>query len=92
MNLGSRSRRMVFLAGSLFAIATLGSSCGRRARTSLSAHGETSPTAAPVPTPDNTPIDVLRTPAGLVLKTEEPTPAPGHEPTPAAAPAPRATP
>jgi hypothetical protein len=92
MNLGSRSRRTLFLAGSLFAIAVLGSSCGRRTHTSASAHGDTSPTAAPVPTPDNTPIDVLRTPAGLALKTEDPTHAPGHEPTPATSPAPRVTP
>jgi len=32
--------------------------------------GEETPAPA-VPTPDNTPIDVLRTPAGRVLKTDE---------------------
>jgi len=36
----------------------------------------------PIPTPDTTPVKALRTPAGLVLKTEAPaavTPAPAAE-------------
>jgi len=36
----------------------------------------------PVPTPDTTPVKALRTPAGMVLKTDAPsavTPAPGTE-------------
>jgi hypothetical protein len=38
------------------------------------------PEAAP-PTPDTTPVDVLRTPAGLVLKVGETPPAATPEPT-----------
>lgn len=67
--------------------------CGRKK--AARAHGAEEAAAPAVPTPDNTPIDVLRTPAGLVLKTEElpareTTPAPAA--TPAASPAPKATP
>jgi hypothetical protein len=50
--------------------------------------GETRSAEPPPPTPDTTPIAVLRTPAGLVLGVEG-TPAPVHTtptPTPAAAP------
>jgi hypothetical protein len=44
------------------------SACGRKKRTGES-HGQESPAAAAVPTPDTTPIEALRTPAGLALKT-----------------------
>ena len=47
--------------------------CGRK-KEKAAPHGAGETAAPAVPTPDNTPIDVLRTPAGLVLKTEEPTP------------------
>jgi hypothetical protein len=57
--------------------------CGRKKAEKAGAHGSEEPAAAAVPTPDNTPIDVLRTPAGLVLKTDEPTP---RESTPSPAP------
>ncbi len=51
------------------------SGCGSKS------HGQDHPaektTPAPAaPTPDTTPIDALRTPAGMVLKTEDPTPTP----------------
>ena len=58
-------------------------SCARRSK---SAKHASEPTAMPAPTPDNTPIPVLRTPAGLVLKLEEAGPATPPPPTtPAAA-------
>lgn len=60
--------------------------CGKRR--AARSHGEPAAAEAPVPTPDNTPIDVLRTPAGLVLKTEEPTPAREATPAPVSTPAP----
>jgi len=93
MIFGFRSRRAILfpiLGFSLLATAAAGTACGRRTRAGGHADAEVSPAA--VPTPDNTPIDVLRTPAGLVLKTEEPTAVPGRGPTPNAAPAPQATP
>lgn len=49
-------------------------------------HGQTTPPAeAAPPTPDNTPVEALRTPAGLILKTSE-TPPP-LTPSPPASPA-----
>jgi len=54
-------------------------------------HGQAEPAAAAAaPTPDTTPIEALRTPAGLVLKTTgqtpvAPTPSPGNVTTPTAA-------
>ena len=60
-------------AAVLMALAVSTAACGRKK--AERAHGSEEAAAAAVPTPDNTPIDVLRTPAGLVLKTEEPTPA-----------------
>jgi hypothetical protein len=51
--------------------------------------GHDEPAAAPTvppPTPDTTPIEALRTPAGLVLKIENPTtPTPSPAPTPSTA-------
>jgi len=48
-------------------------------------HGQAEPAAvAAAPTPDTTPIEALRTPAGLVLKTTGQTPVPAA-PSPAAA-------
>ena len=51
-------------------------------------HGAEASTPAPPPTPDTTPIEALRTPAGLVLKidsaqTPSPTPSPVPTPSPA---------
>jgi len=58
--------------------------CGSRPK-DRGAHGQASqPTEAAPPTPDTTPVEALRTPAGLVLKTNE-TPAPV---TPAPSPSP----
>jgi len=51
------------------------------------AHAEAAQPAQPAPpTPDTTPIEALRTPAGLVLKTSETPPAtsPAPSPSPAA--------
>lgn len=92
----SRIARRALLA--LAVLLALGSpACGRK-RAAKAHAGEETP-AAVVPTPDNTPINVLRTPAGLVLKTDEPTPrettpapSPASAPAAASAPAPQATP
>jgi hypothetical protein len=64
--------------------------CGRKQKAAK--HGvDESP--APAPTPDNTPVPALRTPAGLVLKLEESGPATPTPPaTPAATPSPNPTP
>jgi hypothetical protein len=74
-----RLRRLGVLLLGIALAAPLGG-CGGKKRVAkhASAHSETS--AALVPTPDTTPVQPLRTPAGLVLK-------PGPEPTatPAAA-------
>jgi len=57
----------------LLTAALLAGGCARKKR--AAAHGEgRAAAAAVVPTPDTTPVEVLRTPAGLVLKT-------GPEPT-----------
>jgi hypothetical protein len=59
--------------------------CGKAAGKERHAQASPAPEAAP-PTPDNTPIEALRTPAGLILKTGDApsgvTPAP-PSPTPA---------
>jgi hypothetical protein len=63
--------------------------CARKKRAAEHGEGQAA-AAAIVPTPDTTPIEILRTPAGLVLKTgPEPTGTPVPEgttlvPTPAA--------
>ena len=62
--------RWVGLSFSLVLITT--AACGKKA-SHEAAHGEPEATPAPPPTPDTTPIEALRTPAGLVLKI---TPAP----------------
>lgn len=54
--------------------------CGRKPHAPGHAAAQAAP--APPPTPDNTPIEALRTPSGMVLKLEEPTPVPGKEATP----------
>ena len=54
--------------------------CGRKPHAPRHAAAQATP--APAPTPDNTPIEALRTPSGMVLKLDEPTPVPGKEATP----------
>jgi hypothetical protein len=91
------TRRLSTLgAAVLIALAVSTAGCGRKKAERV--HGSEEAAAAAVPTPDNTPIDVLRTPAGLVLKTEEPTPARAATPVAATvppaetSPAPKTTP
>ena len=55
--------------------------CGRKSRANGHAAHRATPAPAP-PTPDTTPIEALRTPAGLVLKIGEPTPQTPTTPTP----------
>jgi len=88
MKVGSRSARhvvRVLAFVTLFTAAT--SACGRKAKAAK--HRSEESTAIAAPTPDNTPVPALRTPAGLVLKVEEPAPA---TTTPLPAPAPAASP
>ena len=86
MKVGDRSGRALILAGALVVMAAGLPGCGRKPRARRHAEVETPPAA--VPTPDNTPIDVLRTPSGLVLKLDEATPLPGKDVTPAPSPSP----
>jgi hypothetical protein len=70
----------------LIGVACFTAGCGSKAK-GRQGHGETSQPARPAPpTPDTTPIEALRTPAGLALKLNE-TPAavtPPPSPSPAA--------
>ena len=68
-------------AGLVLLLAAATSGCGEKAN--RSAHGGAPTTPEPAaPTPDTTPIEALRTPAGLVLKIDQPTPVPSVTPTP----------
>ena len=76
------------LAGLTFALAAFASSgCGGKAQSKGHGAHETASTTPP-PTPDTTPIEALRTPAGLVLKIEPATTptSPGGAPAPTPAP------
>lgn len=69
--------KLVRIAGLVVsvALATIVSGCGSKAH--KAGHGPESATPAPAPpTPDTTPIEALRTPAGMVLKLDAPTPTP----------------
>ena len=65
----------------VLALGFLPAACGSK-KSGGEKHGETAQAPESVPTPDTTPIEVLRTPAGLVLKPEQaqPTPAPAVSP------------
>ncbi len=55
--------------------------CGRESHHPAHGAEKAAPEPAP-PTPDTTPIEALRTPAGLVLKFDAPTPVPSPSPAP----------
>ncbi len=59
------------------AAAALG--CGSPAHEGRHAEEKATPAPAP-PTPDTTPIEALRTPAGMVLKLDAPAPTPAASP------------
>ena len=62
----------IVASAALFALAA---GCGSKSQ--KAGHGAESATPAPAaPTPDTTPIEALRTPAGMVLKLDAPTPTP----------------
>ena len=95
--------RLPRIAGFAAALAacTLAAACGGGEHSERHAVEKATPAPAP-PTPDTTPIEPLRTPAGLVLKINEPTtvppamtpavsPAASAAPSPAATPAPAST-
>ncbi len=70
--------KLVRLAGLVLVLwgAALSTACGPKSHETGQAAEKATP-APPPPTPDTTPIEALRTPAGLVLKIESaPTPAP----------------
>jgi|RhiMetdeSRZDD1v2_1073273.scaffolds.fasta_scaffold08667_8 hypothetical protein len=76
--------KLVRLAGLSLALGAFASTgCGGKAESKGHATHAAAPTTPP-PTPDTTPIEALRTPAGLVLKIEPATsPAPaGSTPAP----------
>jgi hypothetical protein len=73
--------RVAGLALILAAAAATGVACGERAHAGRHGRASAAPEPAP-PTPDTTPIDALRTPAGVALKINEaPTAAPALTPT-----------
>jgi hypothetical protein len=85
-----RPRRVGFgisLAVAVFAaLALVSAACGGKPHGAES-HGSPQTTAPPPPTPDTTPIEALRTPAGLVLKIDAGTPtAPPATPSPSPSP------
>lgn len=84
MNVGGGSGRDAARALALLVLLAVPlSGCGRKAK-AVKHHADDG-SAISSPTPDNTPVPALRTPAGLVLKLEEPTPPPAAATTPSAA-------
>ncbi|HEY2796448.1 MAG TPA: hypothetical protein VGK26_01040 [Thermoanaerobaculia bacterium] len=73
--------RAAGLALILASAALAGVACGERSHRAEHGRASAAPEPAP-PTPDTTPIEALRTPAGLVLKIDQPTPVPSTTPTP----------
>lgn len=78
-----RRTAVLLLAAAALAVAGCGSKAGVHER---HAQASQTPEAAP-PTPDTTPVEVLRTPAGLVLKVGETPPVVTPAPTAAGKPA-----
>jgi hypothetical protein len=70
-----RSRRVSLGLGLPVAVlaATLAAGCGGGSSHGAEGHGGEAAATLPPPTPDTTPIEALRTPAGLVLKIASPT-------------------
>jgi len=67
----TQDTKLLYAAGLLLALAAAATSAGcGKAQHSAHDTAKTSPAPAP-PTPDTTPIEALRTPAGLVLKIDE---------------------
>ena len=76
----SETAALLLLVATGFAAAGCGSKAGTHER-----HAQAAQTPEAPPTPDTTPVEVLRTPAGLVLKLGEAPPA--VTPSPSASPA-----
>jgi hypothetical protein len=66
-------------------VAVLSLAAGCRGESREAQHAEAATPAPAPPTPDTTPIEALRTPAGFALGLQEATPAPPAEPTPSPA-------
>ena len=85
-----RSQPAGFVLGVLGVMALLAGlpSAGCRGKPHGDDHHAAEATPAPPPTPDTTPIEALRTPAGLVLKIDgSATPSPTAPPAPTPSPA-----
>jgi hypothetical protein len=67
------SAALLFAAASVLLVVEAG--CGSKAQEGHHAAEKATPAPAS-PTPDTTPIEALRTPAGMVLKLDAPTPTP----------------
>ena len=64
-------------AGVLLSVATAAALVGCGGEGHARRHEGSATAALPEPTPDTTPVEALRTPAGLALKPEQPAPTPG---------------
>jgi hypothetical protein len=74
-------RKFLRAAGLVLAVAAATGGCGGKSHRPAHRAENAAPPPAP-PTPDTTPIEALRTPAGLVLKIDAPTPVPSVTPAP----------
>ena len=74
-----RSLRFLALLTAACSVAAM-TGCGGKG--GPASHATESAVPAAAPTPDTTPVDVLRTPAGLVLKTDQPAPTVTSSPAP----------
>lgn len=86
-------RTAVALAGLLLAACVLAAGCSKRPHAGGATHSDVQHgPELPPPTPDTTPIAILRTPAGLVLSVEETPLPPAAEATATPAVSPAVTP
>ena len=69
-------RRTIGILAALAAAGTI--SCGSHASEGHHAAEKATPAPAP-PTPDTTPFESLRTPAGMVIRLDAPTPTPAPQ-------------
>ena len=69
--------KLIRIAGVVASVALFALAAGCGSKSHKSGHAAENATPAPAPpTPDTTPIESLRTPAGMVLKLDAPTPTP----------------
>lgn len=69
--------KIIRVSGIVASVALFALAAGCGSKTHKGGHSAENATPAPAPpTPDTTPIEALRTPAGMVLKLDAPTPTP----------------